>query len=691
MLAVVGITFAAMYPSLLNGFSGLDDPGMLTHNTTIMSLSWQNIYHMFTTIHLGLYHPLVLISYAIEFHFFKFYPGIYHATNLFLHLMNCLLVFRLFSLVTADVAIAGITALLFGIHPMHVESVAWVTERKDVLYAFFYLYALIQYVRYYQTGKWQKLWFSFGLFACSLLSKPMAITLPGILVLLDYQERRPITTKLVLEKVPFVTGALLFGFLAIVGHSNVHSDISFMKVAGNVVHVPETIVFYLTQLTWPVKLSAIYNQFPLRPTVLGMPYWIYTAGVLSILAAVILYAARHTRMVMFGALFFLVAITPVLQIVPVGWKIPADRYVYIAALGYFVVIAVGYVTLFRQVSLLWGKIMLVFFGIVIIGISVSLSRERCRIWGDDLTLYTDAITKYPVNIAAYNNRGLLFFKQKMNALALRDYDTATSMNPSYPLAYLNRGYLFGSQRDYQKARVEFKKAIACAPHLVNAYINLGNTYAAEKKYDKAFICFKKALHIEPNNWETLRAFGNVFLKIGDTERAMDSYRHALKSHPFESDVLTRMGMIMSHQKKFTEALSFLNRAVDVDPGYSNARMQRGIVYEKLCQPEKALADLFLALSLDETQAVPTWYLIGDVLFMNGQYESSITWFSKSIERDAQYSAAYARRSAAYVMTGKFSEARADIRTIEKITGKRDQELRGFLEQHLSQEELQNVK
>src|SRR3989339_472154 len=249
------ITFISYYPSLKNGFVTWDDPAYVTGNLQIRSLSLQNVKNIFTSFTMDLYTPLSNLSYAIEYNIFKLNPKIYHITNLFIHLLNCILVFWLFFLISDKISVSFLVSLLFGIHPLHVESVAWISERKDVLYAFFFLLSLISYIYYYNKKEAKYYYFALILFILSILSKPMAVTLPVILFIFDYLLNRKFTWDIFKEKILFFIIAVIFSIINLYGGTppKLHYDI-FEKIF----FPTYVLLFHLFKTIIPLKLSAIY-------------------------------------------------------------------------------------------------------------------------------------------------------------------------------------------------------------------------------------------------------------------------------------------------------------------------------------------------------------------------------------------------------------------------------------------------
>jgi len=336
--AVVIITAIAFIPSLSNGFVDWDDPHYVTGNDAIRDLSLRNLGKIFTSSFIGCYCPLAISSYAVEYHFAGLNPFVYHLDNYLMHLMATALVFCFIYLLSRKTDIAFLSALLFGIHPLHVESVAWVAERKDLLCAIFYLLALITYLVYLKKKKAQYYYLVFLCMMLSLFSKPMAVTLPLIFMLLDYFNDRKIDKRSVLEKIPFFAVALIFGignlyFQAKFGATGLTEGLSF-----RVYFFLKAIVFYLGKIFAPLNLSAMYPYYHVTPERFSeVKYYIM---ILLFLFAVVFLSRKYSKKVIFGSAFFIITILPVLKIVPAGEVFVADRYMYLPSIGIFFILAV---------------------------------------------------------------------------------------------------------------------------------------------------------------------------------------------------------------------------------------------------------------------------------------------------------------------------------------------------------------
>jgi tetratricopeptide (TPR) repeat protein len=519
ILAIPAISF---FPCLKNDFLNWDDPQYVTENKMITELSWRGIETIFDSIYMGHYHPLTLLSYALEYRFFKLNPFAYHLTNLILHLMNGLLVFWLIWMLKGGVLTSLVVSLLFGIHPLHVESVAWISERKDLLCSFFFLGSLIVYLTYLKTRRRRAYFLSLFLFLLSLLSKSMAVTFPLVLLLCDYLLHRKFDRKCLIEKIPFWVMAFIFGIIASFalrssGMVDAKSSLSFFK---NIFIMSEVLTSYLSKLILPIKLSCLY------PSIQGIGgVWSYvslTAIIGFLIAGILL--GRYNKTITFGTFFFFITILPTLPV-----KIIADRYIYIPSIGIFFIAAEGFDWLYRS-KLEPIKIVKPILAILLIGILGTfsfLTWERCQVWKDNLSLWSNVLKNYPSLQIAYNNRGTAYLRRGDYDKAISDFNEALRIDPDYEkphYLYDNRGTVYLRKGDYERAIADYDQALRIKPNYALAYHNRGTAYLYKEDFEEAISDFNKALEINPGYAETYFNKALACEKIGHFKEAIEAYR-----------------------------------------------------------------------------------------------------------------------------------------------------------------------
>ena len=507
LLVVLIITFIAYFPSINNDFTTWDDQGYITQNFSLKTNSLTDYFKKDRYV-MGKYHPLTMISYAIEYSIVGLNPKQYHLDNFILHLLNTALVF-LFSYLLSGWQIAAFVAVLFGIHPMHVESVAWISERKDVLYSFFYLTSIIFYVYYLKNKKKVFYAATFLLFILSLLSKGQAVTLPITLLLIDYFYQNNFSIKNILNKIPFLILSLFFGIIAIFAQQleiPVHSHLSTI----NKIHVIDYSFFekmihfanlgiqricfasygllaYIYKLFLPINLSCFY-PYPKKVDEI-LPVIFYLAPIILVGIFVLIFLkCRKNKVVVLGSLFFVATIFPVLQLLPVGSSIISDRYSYIPSIGLFFIIA-QVIIYFSGYKMENGKLVestffkQLFFNrkilLAILLFSISLygymGNQRCKIWKDSETLYTNVLENYPDVYYIQYKLGKVYFDEGEK--------------------YFKNNNADASKIYFQKAIQHFKISTDLNPKFTNAWFGLYLTHSKLGMNDLAKSEMDSAIHI----------------------------------------------------------------------------------------------------------------------------------------------------------------------------------------------------
>lgn len=534
-------------------FVNYDDDKLIYQNPKITSLSPTAVKTFFTEDHVGLYHPLVLLSYALEYRFFKLDPVPYHMTNLVLHLLNTGLVFWIILIVSSQPLVAFVTALLFGIHPLHVESVAWVTERKDTLYAFFFLAATIAYLFYRRRASLAQYVLALLLFIASLLSKPMAVTLPFILIACDYLTGNRLTKKDILEKIPFFVIAVLFSLLTVYIHYH-STDVSprppfalwqkiFISCYG--------FIFYIGKMILPVKLSCIY---PYPDDIYTRLPAIFRAApvIVAALTAAVVFSVRHTKKILFGFLFYAITVAPVLQFLPAGGEaVPADRYTYIPLIGLFYIAAEGCGWLWEKNRQLRLFVIIALSTLMII--LGYLTFMRGLVWQDSVKLWTDVLASRPHAGVAYSNRGSEYYLRGEHDKAIADFNEALKLNPRYAEVYNNRGVLYSERGDNDKAIADFTRAITLKPSYAASYDNRGLAYLRKGLFEEAIRDFTKAIELEPRLASAYNHRGIVYNDQGLFDRAIEDYNTALAIQPNYSDAYHNRGVAHFMKRDFDRA------------------------------------------------------------------------------------------------------------------------------------------
>ncbi len=501
--ALAVITFLVYVPALGNGFVNWDDPAIIYENPLIRALDLKGA---FTAVVLGNWIPLTFLSYAMDYMVWGKNPLGYHLTANALHSLNAGLVF-LIALRLACVrseppgirhyTIAAVGAVLFSVHPAHVESVAWLAERKDVLYAFFFLLSVLAYLKYSSSssGTWYVL--SLLFFILSLLSKPMAVTLPAVLLILDWFPLGRLRGRLLmaaLEKAPFFALSAAASVVTVLaqrsGGAVVPMDAYplWMRAAVAV----RALGFYVFKTIFPAGLAPYY-PLPSRGELLDMSFYGSFALTIAVIALSVI-VFRRTKGFCAAWLYYAVTLLPVIGIVQTGGQAAADRYTYLPLLGPFFMAGAGAGVLVVHP----GMRRAAFYGVIIAGIVLSfalvaLTVRQIGFWRDSLTLWNRQLEVYPGRVShAYNMRGLAYDEKRMYREAVADFTSAIALNPSDAYAFNNRGNAHRSLGNFGRAIEDFKAAALLSPNLPEPHHNLSGAYSAVGEMELAAESAKKA-------------------------------------------------------------------------------------------------------------------------------------------------------------------------------------------------------
>ncbi len=585
--------FLAYLPSLGNGFVTWDDNEYVYENPAVKELSWHTLRSYATGFQVANYHPLTMLSYTVDYRLFGLDARGYHAVNLAFHLLTCLLVFWVADLLGAG-AVASLTAaLLFGLHPLHVESVAWIAERKDVLAACFFFLALGAWLKA-RAGPRRRLWYGLALASLlfSLLAKSMGVSFPLVLLLVDVLHRRRLDRAAWLEKVPFAFLAAVFAAIAVwaqrsSGAMRLGANYPLSK---NLLVAAHGLVFYLEKLLLPLHLSALYpytadagQPLPLSFRLAPIP--------LVILAAAAACSWRRTRIVACGALYFLVTLLPVLQIVQVGNAFAADRYTYIPSFGPFLLAGIGAAWLLDRLR---GQSLFrrVLAGAALAAAVIALAWLTCQrtlVWHDGVTLWSDVLRRYPRSSLAWNNRGNAWADRRDYDRALADYDRALELKPDYARAWYSRGNALAERKDYSGALRDFGQALLAAPEDAKSWYNRGIVRLQMGNAEEAAADFQRAIAIDPGKDSFHNNLGLALAALGRQGEAEASYRRALQLNPRSVDAHGNLGILLSDGGRMQEAIGQYLEALRADPGSVEAHFNLAADLAALGRREEAAA------------------------------------------------------------------------------------------------------
>ncbi len=573
-------TLLLYFPALSHQFINLDDNHYVTDNLYVTGgLTAEGVHWAFHTFTMGNWHPLTWLSHMLDCQLFGVHPAGHHATSVLLHALNALLLFLLLARATDAPVRSFLVAALFAVHPLNVESVAWIAERKTLLCTLFCFLTFAAYGWYARTQSLLRYLTVLACFLLALMAKPMAVTLPVALLLIDYwplgrfgSPDAPATRNaqmgLVLEKLPLLLISLIFSYLAVLAQHSTHALVVTLPLPLRLRNAAMAYAAYIGKAFWPARLSIFY------PYPEGGPSWMALGLALLLLAAVTVLALRLRRRPYLAAgwFFFLVSLLPVIGLVQVGNQAMADRYAYTPLIGLFVMAVWGLDALRERLRLSAAPVVLA--SICALAALAVATRVTLSYWQDSRTLFTHAerMLNKPDELIEVN-LGNAYDSLNQPEEALRHYEIAEAVKPYSYLARFDIGtYLLQHGRTAESIP-EFQAAIqystkpevtaAAQGNLGNAYLLLGQDALAEP-------AFAEALRLFPNSPPALFGHGQVLLHLKKYSEAEADFTQALRIQP-SPELFLMLGMALEGEQKFDLALQAYQRALQYDPGMTLAQ------------------------------------------------------------------------------------------------------------------------
>ena len=549
------ITLLAYLPASRDGFVNYDDQDYVTENSAVQKgLTWTGIKWAFTTGHACNWHPLTWLSHMADCELFALNPGAHHLVNVLFHTANAVLLFALLLRLTGKLWPGAFVAALFAWHPLHVESVAWISERKDVLSTFFALLTLLAYTKYAKGNCRRNFWIALAFFTLGLMSKPMLVTLPFVLLLLDYWplQRLPnfklevkTVFRLVLEKWPFFLLAAASCVVTFLVQSQRSGDavasLELVPLHYRFCNALVSYGLYLLKMVWPVGLAVFY-PLPEHLTWLLMAATA-SAVVLAIISSFVWRAGRAHAYLPVGWLWFLGTLVPVIGLVQVGSAALADRYTYFPLIGVFIAVTFGICDLADRFQL--PKKAIATAAALILATCLILTENQLRYWHDSETLFAHALAVTKNNHVAHVNLGVALEQKGELNEALAEYRAAEQLAPELYHIHNNLGNLLDNLGHPNKALIEYRWAVLLNPSLPSLHNGEGMILAELGRFDEALRQFKEATRLDPTypwgHFET----GKMRLKQGRDAEAIDEFRAALRIDPNNFQILAYTAYVLA--------------------------------------------------------------------------------------------------------------------------------------------------
>jgi pentatricopeptide repeat protein len=580
LIAVV--VFAAYWPALRCGFLNYDDPAYVTANPSVQSgLNWQSLKWAFTTGHAANWHPMTWLSHIIDFQIYGVNPWGHHLTSLLIHAANAVLLFLVLGKMTGAPGRSAFVAALFALHPLRVESVVWISERKDVLSGFFCVLTIWSYFKY-QISKLKVFGFlSLLFFALGLAAKPMLVTLPCILLLLDYWPlKRPFSWRWIAEKIPFL---ILAAACSVVTFLVQNPSQENFPTATRWANVPVAYVRYLSKIFWPFHLSFFYSYraWPMSD-VAG------AVCLLALISGVVVWRFRKQPYLAVGWAWFVVMLVPVIGLVQVGSQSMADRYTYLPSIG----IAIMVVWALHE----WvpGRPIAIVGVLLVAGLSI-LTWRQAHVFENSGTLWRAVIHEDPTSLVALDN--------------------------------LSR-YLIDKQQ-FSEAVSDAHRALAIRPTDAEAENNLAAADLLRGRIDEALAEAAAAVRLHPRNEQAYDIMARGYLKKGRVEEAVEAYRKVLDLDPSLAEAWCNLGFALLQQHRIDEATAAYQKALELDSNYALAHNDLGNILLQQGRADEALAHFVRAAQI-KPEFGEAHYNIAEILLRKGRVDEALAEYQKAV-------------------------------------------------------------
>jgi len=666
LLAVCGFLFLAVVvvfgQTVNHRFVDFDDDDYVYDNQHVKGgLTAAGIAWAFTAYHSSNWHPLTWLSHMLDCQFYHMRPGGHHLTNVLLHAATAVLLLLALQRMTGALWPSAWVAAVFAIHPLRVESVAWVAERKDVLSGLFFMLTLWFYAGYIERpASWSRYILVVASFVLGLTAKPMLVTLPFVLLLLDCwplgrlasklgvdggrwtvdsgqrttvgdrsgsflpTNHRPFSTtfvRLVVEKVPLFVLAAVSCAVTLVAQREAMQQLSFAGRAGN---TAVAYVAYLGKMLYPAGLAVLY------PLPDGPPLaWEVVAAVSLLLAisTAVLAVRRKCPYLLFGWLWYLGTLVPVIGLVQVGSQAMADRYTYLTQIGLYMAFAWGA----ARVASSWPSHRWLFAAVpalVLAGLMVC-AWQQTRYWRDSQSLWTHTLACTSQNHTAHYNLGLALADCGQIDEAIDQYQKALEIKPDYVEAHTNLGNAFAGRGEVKAAIGEYLKALKIKPDCVPAYTSLGNALADSGEVDAAMAQYHKALDIEPDCADAHNSLGLALAGLGQVDEAIACFRRALEIKPDYLRAHYNLGLALAGQGEVAGAIGHYRKALEIKPDYVDANNNLGLALAGRGEIDEAITCFRRALEIKPDYA-EVHYNLGLALACRGRVDEVIAHYHKAL-------------------------------------------------------------
>ena len=635
-------TLAVYYQVHSFGFINLDDPVYVSENPNIQAgITLNAVKWAFTSGYAGNWHPLTWLSHILDWQFFGSNPAGHHLTNLFFHIANTLLLFLVLKKMTESLWQSAFVAALFALHPLHVESVAWVAERKDVLSIFFWLLTMWAYVRYVKNPKLKWYLISLMLFALGLMAKPMLVTLPFVLLLLDYWPLNRISRfnwqtiyRLILEKIPFFFLAAVLSVITFIAQHNsgAISSLTGISIKSRVCNALISYVQYIEKMFWPTHLAFFY---PYPAHHISISYAMISAGFLLAVTIFILLFSKKHRYLFTGWFWYLGTLLPVIGLVQVGSQAMADRYTYITLTGLFIIIAWGLPELLEKLP--YRKIVLWILSLVVLFALTVCAYLQTRYWKDTITLCRHALEVTKDNNPAHFCMVKPLLEQNRIDVAVLHGREAVRINPYDAHAIDVLGSALYKQGKIDDAVRCFRKVLDMSPGDPKSNLNLAAVLVTKGSFTEAVAHYRIA-GSAVNTPGMHGDFGYALTRLGQFRQAAEEYRKACSADSNDPNTLNDFGFALAHSGEYNEAISLYNKALQIAPDAVNIHLNLGFALIGSGRLQEAVKE-YGKILLAHPDNVVAHNDLGIALANQGNFDDAIAHFNQAVKINPNYTEA----------------------------------------------------
>lgn len=634
IVSLLLLTFAAYSNIPRLDFMDIDDGSYVTNNSHVRDgLTLDGIWWAFTSAHAGNWHPLTWISHMIDTQLFGLKPRPHHLVNLLIHAINALLLFFLLKKMTGDFWPGALAAALFAIHPIGVESVAWIAERKNVLSTMFGLLAVRSYVQYArEPSKFRyavvMLWMALG-----LMSKPMLVTLPLVFLLLDFWPLNRARKNLFIEKIPLfgLSIASAAATLAAQSAGDAVATLETFPIGLRLANVPVSYASYLSDLLCPGSLAFFY---PLSVETVGAGKLSAALAILALITATVWKTAPRKPYLAVGWLWFLVTLIPVIGLVQVGRQSMADRYMYIPQIGLYLMAAWTAADLAQKKSAL--KYVLTALSIIGLAALMPVTRAQTLHWQNPQTLYTHALQVTKGNHLAHYNLANFLLVQKRFEEAETHYRRAAGIRAEfYPGIHTLIAYTMFSRGKYSESISYLTEILQKNPHDVEALVMIGNAYTSSGDDSKALENFLRAVKFKPDCVPAHLNAGYIFRRAGDLDRAIFHFTRILEIDPKNIPACSELSVALLHAGKYADAEVILRHLISIEPDSPMHRNNRGLALASLGKLDDAIAEYREAVRREPAYDV-AYYNMGNTFARQEKWREAAAEYETALKYNPRH-------------------------------------------------------